>query len=144
MATHESEELRDRSLAELARGLSQDVSTLVRQEAELAKAEVREKARTAAPGAGMLAGAAVVALAMLGAFTAFFILVLGLALPAWLAALIVTVVYAAIAAVLALQGRERLRRAAPPVPERAIESTKEDVDYAKARMRSSRSEGGDR
>jgi hypothetical protein len=49
----------------------------------------------------------------------------------WLAALIVTLVYAAGAAVLALRGRERLAEAAPPTPEQTIESVKEDVQWAK-------------
>ena len=56
----------------------------------------------------------------------------------WLAALIVAVVYAAIAAVLALTGKGKVQEAGPPVPEQAIESTKEDVEWAKTRARSGR------
>ena len=55
-----------------------------------------------------------------------------------LAALIVAVVYGAIAGVLALQGRDRMKRATPPVPEQTIDSTKEDVAWAKTRARSAR------
>jgi membrane protein len=54
----------------------------------------------------------------------------------WLAALIVAVVYAGVAAVLALLGRQKTREAIPPAPEQAIESTKEDVQWAKTRAKS--------
>ena len=139
MATPEAnEELRERSFGELVKGLSSDISTLVRQEMELAKAEMRDKARTAGPGIGMLVGAGVFALALLGALTAFLILVLDLAMPAWAAALIVTALWAVVAAVLAVLGRKRLRAAGTPVPEQTVDSVKEDVEYAKERMRSAR------
>ena len=139
MATRDLDhDVRDRSFGELAKGLSQDVSTLVRQELELAKTEMREKAQKAGPGIGMLVGAAVAALAMLGALTAFAIMALSIVLPEWLAALIVTIAWGVVVAVLAYTGRERLREAGKPVPEEAPESVKEDIDYAKARMRASR------
>jgi VIT1/CCC1 family predicted Fe2+/Mn2+ transporter len=137
MATSERES-REQGIAELAKGLSQDLSTLARQELELGKAEMREKARTAGPGIGMLAGAAVVGLALLGALTAFLILVLELALAAWLAALIVTLLWAAVVAALALLGRQRLRAAGKPVPEQMPESVKEDVEQLKESARSAR------
>jgi hypothetical protein len=57
-------------------------------------------------------------------------------MPAWLAALVVTVVYAAAAAVLAMRGKGRLSEAAPPAPEQTIESVKEDVQWAKSRATS--------
>ena len=123
----------DESFAELVKDLSRDVSTLVRQEIELAKAEVTEKGKRAGAGAGMLAGAAVVALAVVGGLMATIILVLDLAMPAWLAALITTLLFAVVAGALAMVGRQRLREAGPPVPERAKESVKEDVRWAKTR-----------
>jgi len=137
MATSEQDP-RDQGIAELAKGLSQDLSTLARQELELGKAEMREKACTAGPGIGMLAGAAVAGLALLGALTAFLILVLDLALAAWLAALIVTLLWAAVLAALALLGRQRLRAAGKPVPEQMPESVKEDVEQLKESARSAR------
>jgi hypothetical protein len=85
----------------------------------------------------MLSGAAVLALAAVGGSMAFFILVLDSWMPAWLAALIVTAVYAAGAAVLGQRGKERLSEAGPPAPERTIESVKEDVQWAKTRATSS-------
>jgi hypothetical protein len=131
MDARNRDELREESLGELAKGLSRDVSTLVRQELELARAEMREKARTAGPGLGMFGGAGVFVLAALGALTAFLILLLDLAMPAWAAALIVTALWAAVAGVLYVTGRERVREAGKPVPERTVESVKEDVDFAK-------------
>jgi hypothetical protein len=57
---------------------------------------------------------------------------------AWLAALIVTVMLGAIAGVLALQGKSKLKQATPPVPEQATESVKEDVQTAKTRAQAGR------
>ena len=54
----------------------------------------------------------------------------------WLAAWIVTVLWGAVAAVLALQGKNKLQEAAPPVPEQAQQSVKEDVAWAKTQSRS--------
>jgi hypothetical protein len=79
----------------------------------------------------MLSGAAVLGLAAVGGSVATLILLLDLVMPAWLAALIVTVAYGAAAAVLALRGKQRLTDATPPTPEQTIESVKEDVQWAK-------------
>jgi len=131
-------DLRERPLGEVARDLTKDLSLLVRQEIELAKAEMSQKGRTAAPGIGMLGGAGVVALAAAGALTAFLILVLAIFLPEWLAALIVAAVLGAVAYVLAKQGKERVEEAGKPVPEQTIETVKEDVEWAKTRASSAR------
>ncbi|HKH31136.1 MAG TPA: phage holin family protein [Gaiellaceae bacterium] len=131
-------ELRERPLGEVARDLTKDLSLLVRQEIELAKAEMSQKGRTAAPGIGMLGGAGVVALAAAGALTAFLILVLAIFLPEWLAALIVAAVLGAAAYLLMKQGKERVEEAGKPVPEQTIETVKEDVEWAKTRASSAR------
>jgi VIT1/CCC1 family predicted Fe2+/Mn2+ transporter len=131
-------ELRDRPMGEVAGDLTRDLSLLVRQELELAKAEMSQKGRTAAPGLGMIGAAGVVGLVAAGALTAFLILVLALFLPEWLAALIVGVVLAAAAYVLVQQGKKRVREAGKPVPEQAIETVKEDVEWAKTRASSAR------
>jgi hypothetical protein len=132
------EELRERPLGDVARDLTKDLSLLVRQEIELAKAEMGQKGRTAAPGIGMLGGAGVVALAAAGALTAFLILVLAIFLPEWLAALIVAAALGATAYVLMKQGKERVEEAGKPVPEQTIETVKEDVEWAKTRASSAR------
>ena len=129
-------DLREHSIGELVKDLANETSTLVRQEIDLAKAEMTERGKRAGKGAGMLAAGAVVALLGLGAFTACLIAALDLAMPTWLAALIVTVAFLALAGVLAMTGRNQIREAAPPVPEQTIESVKEDVQWAKTRTRS--------
>ena len=110
----------------------------MRQEIELAKSEVSEKGRKAGQGAGMFGGAGVAGLLALGALTACLIAALDLAMPTWLAALIVTVIWGAVAGVLALTGRERVREAAPAAPEQTVETLKEDVQWAKTQTQSAR------
>jgi hypothetical protein len=131
-------ELRDRPLAEVAENLTSDVSLLVRQEIELAKAEMAQKGRTAAPGIGMFGGAGIVALCVAGALTAFLVLVFSIFLPEWAAALIVGAVLAAVAVVLVRQGKERVADAGKPIPEQTIETVKEDVEWTKTRASSAR------
>jgi uncharacterized membrane protein YqjE len=136
MAAQDQDHLRQQSTGDLVKQLSEQVSALVRQEVELAKAEMTEKGKKAGLGAGMLGGGAVAGLAALGALTAFLILVLDLAMPAWTAALIVTVLWAAVAGLLALRGREKVREVGKPMPEKTAESVKEDVQWLKGRTRS--------
>ena len=121
---------RDRGLGELVKDLANQTSTLVRQEIQLAQAEVTQKGKVAGKGAGLLAGAAVFALLMLGAFTAVLIAALSEVMDTWLAALIVTVVWAIVAAVLARAGQNALKRATPPAPQ-TVETVKEDIQWAK-------------
>ena len=132
-------DLRDRPMAELAKQLSAQTATLVRQEMELAKAELERKGKKAGLGAGMFGGAGVVGWFGLGALTAAEILALSTAVDAWLAALIVAVVYFAIAGVLALMGKRRVQEAGPPVPEQTVETLKQDVDVTKQRVKEARS-----
>ena len=134
----QARDLRGTSTGELVKGLSEQTSTLIRQELDLAKAELSEKGKAAGSGAGMLSGAGVVALLALGALTACLVLLLSEAMDAWVAALIVSAVYAGIAGVLAIAGRGRLREGMPPAPEQTVESVKEDVQWAKTRARSAR------
>ncbi|HEX5617350.1 MAG TPA: phage holin family protein [Solirubrobacteraceae bacterium] len=141
MTTHDmrtEEELRERPIGDLVKQLASQTSTLVRQELDLAKAEMSQKAATAGKGAGLIGGAAVTGLLAAGALTACLILVLSEAMDAWLAALIVAVVMGAVAAVLGLAGRNKVREATPPVPEQTVETVKEDVEWAKTRTPSAR------
>lgn len=84
----------------------------------------------------MFGGAGVVGLLAAGALTAFLILALAELVAPWLAALIVTVVYSAIAAVLVLRGRKKVQEAGPPQPEQTVETLKEDVQWAKSQVTS--------
>ena len=138
MSTPRAEELHDRPIGELLKQLANETTMLVRQELDLAKAEMREKAGKAGPGFGMWGAAGLTALLALGSLTAFLILALDGVMPNWLAALIVGVVYAAIAGILALQGRNKVKEAVPPVPEQTVESVKEDVQWARTRTQSAR------
>jgi uncharacterized membrane protein YqjE len=135
---HGTSDLRDRPTSELLKQLSEQTTALVRQEIELAKLELREKGKKAGIGAGMFGGAGVIGLYAVGALTATIILALATFLPGWVAALIVTVVYGAIAGVLALRGKSQVDEATPPVPEQAVDTTKEDVRWVKTRAQSAR------
>jgi uncharacterized membrane protein YqjE len=132
------EDLRDRPVGELLKELSQQTTALVRQELDLAKAEMAEKGKRAGLGAGMFGGAGLFAVLALGALTACLIAALATAMDVWVAALIVAVAYAAVAGVLAVLGKQKTHEALPPAPEQAIESTKEDVQWAKTRVGSAR------
>lgn len=133
---YEHEELRDQSIPELMKRLSHDLTLLIRQELDLARVELIQKSKVVGAGAGMFSGAAVAGVLALGAFTAFLILVLSLAMASWLAALIVTIVYGAVAAVLAMNGRQKIEEATPLVPEQTVDTVKEDVKWAKTRIKS--------
>jgi membrane protein implicated in regulation of membrane protease activity len=75
----------------------------------------------------MLGGAGVMALYGGAALLATVVLLLAMVMPAWLATLIVAVVLFSMAGVMAMIGRARVKRATPPVPERAMDSVKEDI-----------------
>ncbi len=138
MSTPDENELRERSTGDLLKELSDHTTTLVKQEIDLAKAELSEKGKKAGQGAGMFGGAGLFGVFAFAALTTCIIAALESPLSLWLAALIVAVVYAAIAGVLALQGRNKIQEAVPPVPEQATESVKEDVEWAKTRAKSGR------
>jgi uncharacterized membrane protein YqjE len=130
--------MEEQSTAELLRQLSEQTTKLVRQEIELAKAELTEKGKKAGTGAGMFGGAGALAFYAFGALTACLILALATAVDGWLAALIVAVVYGAAAGVLALTGKQKVTEATPPLPEQAVDSTKEDVRWVKTRAKAAR------
>ncbi len=120
------------------RELSEQTTTLVRQELELARLELTDKGKRAGIGVGMFGGAGAVGLYAFGALTACLILLLATAVTAWLAALIIAVVYGAVAGGLALSGKSKVQHAVPPVPEQATESVKEDVQWTKTRAKQAR------
>lgn len=130
--------LSDRSVAELLKQLSDQTATLVRQELELAKVELTAKGKQAGVGAGMFGAAGMLGLYALGALTAAAILALTLAVTGWLAALIVAAAYGAAAGGLALSGKSRVSRGVPPTPEQTVQTVKEDVRYARERVREGR------
>ncbi len=134
----DNEAARDQGLGELMKRLSADLSLLIRQELDLAKAEMVAKGKTAGATAGMFSAAAVAALLALGALTALIILALSLVMASWLAALIVTVAYGVIAGILAVTGKKKLQETTPLVPEQTVDTVKEDVQWAKTQIKSAR------
>jgi uncharacterized membrane protein YqjE len=125
----------DPTTGELVSQLSEQTSRLVRDEVALAKVELAEKAKHVGLGAGLFTGAGVVALYGVGALIATAILGLAEVLPGWLAALIVTVVLFAVAAVAALLGKRQVGAGTPVAPEQTIENVKQDLDTVKEARR---------
>jgi uncharacterized membrane protein YqjE len=129
---------REESMGELFKELSDDLSTLMRQELALAQAEMTEKGKQAGIGIGMLGGAGLLGFVALLAFTTTVIALLSTTMRVWIAALIVTVLYALIAGGLALVGKNQVAEAVPPVPEQTTETLKEDAQWAKTQLPSGR------
>jgi len=120
-----------RSLGEIVSDVTTDLSDLMRQELELAKVEFKEEMTKAGKGAGMLAGAGVAGHLVLVFVSLTLMFLLDNVMPLELAALITTLVWAAIAAVLALAGRAALRKTNPALPT-TQRTLKEDAAWARA------------
>ncbi len=125
----------DKSVGELLADLSDGLQRLARAEVRLAVTETKRKARRAGKGAGALAVAGVLALVGLGVLAACAVLALAHVLPGWLAALLVGVGLFMLAGMAALFGLFALRRALPPVPERALHSVRDDIEVIGKRVR---------
>ena len=134
--------LREQSTVQLVKDLTHQASTLVKQEAELvkvelsenvelAKAEMTEKGKKAGVGVGAAAAAGIAGLLALGAFTAFLIIVLDEVMSTEAAALCVTALWVLVAVPLALYARTKIQEVGTPVPEKTLESVKEDVAWLK-------------
>jgi hypothetical protein len=121
----------DASTGQLISQLTEQISTLVRDEARLAQAEVTQKAKRLGLGAGLFGGAGLFAFFGLAVLIAAAVLALAEAVPGWLAAVIVAVVLFAVAGVLALIGKKDVQQGSPPVPTQAIASTKADIATVK-------------
>ena len=112
-----------------------DITTLIRHEIELAKAELAEKIKLAGVGAGMLSASAVTGLITLGCLTALAALLMALVIPPWAAVLAVTALWGGVTATLAVLGKRKVEAASPFVPEQTIENVKEDVEWARRRVK---------
>jgi len=126
------------SLGELLGGLVGNMQDLIRGEVGLAKQELKEEAKQAGVGAGMLAGAGVMALVGLIFVGLTATYALTLVLPGWAAALIVAALFLIVGFVLYSLGRQRLQRI-DPVPRQSIESLKEDTEWIKQQVSSDKS-----
>lgn len=128
---------RDRSIPELLGQLADQTGTLIRQELALARAELTEKAKPYIASAGMFGAAALLGLGAFAAFTTAIIVAIGLVLPVWASALIVMVLYGVLALGF-LRTATAAVRDANLIPTQTIETTKEDIAWAKTRATSAR------
>ena len=120
-----------RSLFALISDLPGLVSDLIAAEIEQLKAELIRKFTALGIGAGLIAGAAVVLLFMIGVLLTAAILALSLVMPGWLAALLVALVLLVIAAVLGWIGYLKLKAGIPPIPTETITSLKQDLNVVR-------------
>lgn len=130
-SSHGPGDLRDAPIGEVVNRVKEDASTLVSQEMRLAKAEMSGKAKEIGIGAGMAGGAGYVAYLASIAFMFTLIFALAEVMPEWAAALIVTVLFAAVAGVLAMKAKNRIQEAGPPIPEQTVESVKQTIETVK-------------
>jgi MFS family permease len=124
-------ELGDHSVTELLERLSKQIPRLVQDEIRLARLELQDKGKRVGIGAGMFGSGGLLALYAGGAIVASLVLLLSLAVEAWIAALIVGIILLAIAGFLGLVGKKRMQQAAPLVPEETVQSVKQDIDAVK-------------
>ena len=124
----------DRSLGELFSELAQDTSTLVRQEVQLAKTEMGQKASRLGKDVGFLAAGGAVAYAGLLAIIAGVIVLVGQVIPMWLSAFLVGLVVAGVGYFLVRKGLDALKRE-DLAPRQTIETLKEDQQWAKDQTR---------
>jgi hypothetical protein len=118
------------SVGQLMGEIAADLSSLMRQEVDLAKAEIKQEASKAGKGAGLLGGAAYGGHMVMWFLSLAAALGIGAAIGYGWGALIVAAVWAVIAAVLAVRGRDQLRRVHPK-PEKTVQTLKEDAQWAR-------------
>ncbi|HLN76185.1 MAG TPA: phage holin family protein [Nocardioidaceae bacterium] len=125
----------DRSLGEILGDIATDLTTLVKQEIDLAKTEAKQEAAKAGKGAGLFGGAGVTGHLALVFLSLTVMFLLDMWMNITLAALIVTVVWAVVAALLATQGRKEFKQLNPKL-ETTQRTLKEDVQWAKEQKNS--------
>ena len=126
------------STVDLINRASRQISTLVRDELALAKAELTAKGKRAGLGGGLVGGAGVLSMYGIGLLIALAVVSLAIVWPTWLAVLAVMVVIFAIAGIAALLGRQQLRRATPAVPDEAAAGLAADVETVKTAVKEGR------
>ncbi|MGW7517989.1 phage holin family protein [Streptomyces sp. NPDC054796] len=123
----------EESVGVLVSRATEQFSRLVREEMQLAQAEMRQKGKRFGLGGGMFGAAGLVGILALQAMVATAIIALALVLPWWASALIVTGALLLIAGILAALGKRQVSKATPPAPQQAIESVKADMAEIKER-----------
>ncbi|CAL9328887.1 hypothetical protein SUDANB120_00030 [Streptomyces sp. enrichment culture] len=117
----------DDSVGDLVSRASQQISELVREEMQLARAEMTQKGKRFGVGGGLFGGAGLVGFLAAQALAGAVIAALALLLPVWASALIIAVLLAAVAAGMAAAGKKQIAKAGTPAPEQTIDSVKADV-----------------
>ncbi|MFI6360155.1 phage holin family protein [Streptomyces sp. NPDC050743] len=120
-------------VGELVQRASQQLTELVRGEMRLAQAEMKEMGRRYGKGGGLFGGAGLVGFLTLEALVATVIAALAVVLPVWAAALIMTAILGAIAALMALTGKKEVAQAGPPALKESMDNVKADVAEIKER-----------
>jgi hypothetical protein len=129
-AGRETPDIEGRSVGDIVGEIADDLSRLMRQEIELAKAEAKQEATKLGRGAGMLGGAGIAGHLVLLFASVALMIVLSRVMPLDLAALIVAIIWAIVAAVLASMGRRQLKSFDPKL-QQTTQTLKEDVQWAK-------------
>lgn len=124
----------ERSLGELFSDLANQTSALVRQEVELARTEMTQKAARIGGEAGLVAAGAVLALGGYLALVAGLVLLLGIWIPMWVSALVVAVLFLGIGLLFIQQGLSAIKRI-NLAPRQTIATLKEDVTWAKEQVK---------
>jgi len=125
-----ADEVQETSVGELIGNISNDLSTLFRQEVELAKAELKQEATKAGKAAGMLGAAAFAGYLVVVLLSFALVAALSNVMDWGWAALIVAVIWAVVGAVLFVNGRKKLKTV-DPTPRRTVETIKEDAQWLK-------------
>jgi uncharacterized membrane protein YqjE len=131
MPTRETEE-GSQGLGSAAKSVSEHLSAIARLEVELATIELKRKASALGVGIGLLVGAAVLVLYMIGFALATLAAGLATAVATWVALLIVTALLLVVVVVLGLVGRNMITKGTPPVPEQAIREAKLTTEALKS------------
>ena len=137
----EQERLRESPTSELSRRLLTDVRLIFGRQAQLAKLELEDKGSRLRTAGVEIAAAAVVAVFGVGVLIAAAVLALTIVLPAWAAALIVGAVLVAVATVLFILGRARLRSLGSLAPTETLEAAREDMAWIRRETERLRSTG---
>jgi hypothetical protein len=125
-----ADEVGETSVGELIGNISNDLSTLFRQEVELAKAELKQEAAKAGKASGLLGAAGLAGYLVVVLLTGALVAALSNVMdPGW-AALIVAVLWAVVGAVLYAGGRRKLKTV-DPTPRRTVDTLKEDAQWLK-------------
>ncbi|MER5961395.1 phage holin family protein [Streptomyces sp. NPDC002057] len=124
---HSDPDHADEPVGDLVSRASRQLSELVREEMQLARAELAQKGRRFGRGGGLVGGAGLVGVFAAQALIGAAIAALALLVPVWAAALLVAALLAAVAAFMAAAGRKQIAEAGTPVPEQTIDNIKADV-----------------